>query len=131
MIAVDTNVLARLVLRDDDEQFAKAQQLFDRYADTAGAIWVSDVVLVELTWVLHWAAGHDRADIARVIDALAHNATVRLESPAAVRTAVRLYEAGPADFADCLLAVQAGEAGAEALHTFDRKMRALPGVTLL
>jgi predicted nucleic-acid-binding protein len=131
MIAVDTNVLVRLVLADDDKQFARAQQLFDRHADTAGAIWVSDVVLVELTWVLHRAAGHDRTDITRVIDALAHNATVRLQSAAAVRKAVRLYEAGPADFADCLLAVQAHEAGADTVHTFDRKMSALPGVTLL
>ena len=45
-----------------------------------------------------------------------------------VDEAVALYAAGPADFADCLLAVKAVQAGCEALRSFDKKMRGLPGM---
>lgn len=131
MIAVDVNVLARLILQDDAHQHARAHQLFMDHADAVASIWVSDVVLAELVWVLTRAAGHSRADVVTVLTALMGNATVQLASPSAVREAARLYEAGPADFADCLLAVQSGGQGAERLVTFDRKMRNLPGVVLL
>lgn len=131
MIAVDTNVLARLILQDDVEQHAKAHQLFVDHASQVASIWVSDVVLAELVWVLTRAAGHGRAEVVTVLAALMGNATVQLESLPAVREATRRYEAGPADFADCLLAVQASGQGAERLVTFDRKMRNLPGVFLL
>jgi predicted nucleic-acid-binding protein len=131
MIAIDTNVLARLLLRDDEAQYLAAKRLFDQQAAETGSIWVSDVVLAELVWVLSRMAGQDRAAITRALTVLSKHATVQLESPAVVRAAIALYAAGPADFADCLLAVQARDAGAEKLHTFDRKMRSLPGVSLL
>jgi predicted nucleic-acid-binding protein len=131
MIAVDTNVLARLILQDDTEQHAKSYQLFADRASEVGAIWISDVVLAELVWVLTRAAGHSRAEVSTVLTALTRNATVQLASPAAVREAARLYETASADFADCLLSVQAASAGARSVMTFDRKMRKLPGVQLL
>ncbi|SBT05913.1 PilT protein domain protein [Candidatus Accumulibacter aalborgensis] len=52
MIAVDTNVLVRLLTRDDDDQAQRAQGLFDAASDTDGAIFISDVVLAELCWSL-------------------------------------------------------------------------------
>jgi predicted nucleic-acid-binding protein len=131
MIAVDTNVLARLILQDDEPQHAKAHQLFVDHVSQVASIWVSDVVLAELVWVLTRAAGHSRAEVVTVLAALMGNATVQLESPPAVREAARLYETGLADFADCLLAVQASAQGAERVVTFDRKMRTLPGVQIL
>jgi predicted nucleic-acid-binding protein len=62
---------------------------------------------------------------------LAENTTVQFESPAAVRLAIERYAAGPADFADCLLSVQAQAVAAAATYTFDRKMKSLPGVVIL
>lgn len=48
MIAIDTNVLLRHVLQDDDEQSPKASQLFDLHE----RVLVTDVVLVECIWTL-------------------------------------------------------------------------------
>jgi predicted nucleic-acid-binding protein len=62
---------------------------------------------------------------------LSGNATVGLESAAAVAEAAALYAAGPGDFADCLLATKARFPGCEAVRTFDKGMRPLPGVKLL
>ena len=74
---------------------------------------------------------YELLDISSALRALAGNAMVRLESPACITAAVSLYVQGPASFADCLLALKARQAGCDALRSFDRKMRGLPGVELL
>ena len=131
MIAADTNVLVRLLVEDDAVQAAKAKRFFDRAASDKRQVWVSDTVLVELVWTLGRAYARDRTEIARALRALAMNATVVIESVEAVRHATALYDAGPADFADCLLAVKAQAAGCDQLVTFDRGMKKLPGVKLM
>ena len=131
MQAIDTNLLVRLFVNDDMAQAQKVRALFDQQADEDGALWVADIVLVELVWALDRVYARPRQQIAAALHALAGNATVRLESAAALPEAVALYVQGPADFADCLLAVKAVQVGCDSLRSFDRKMRALPGVKLL
>lgn len=131
MQAIDTNLLVRLFVNDDTAQAQKVRVLFDQHADAAGALWVADIVLVELVWALDRVYARPRAQIVMALQALASHATVQLESVAALPEATALYAQGPADFADCLLAVKAGQAGCESLRSFDKKMRALPGVRLL
>ena len=131
MQAIDTNLLVRLFVNDDTAQAQKVRVLFDQRADAAGALWVADIVLVELVWALDRVYARPRAQIVMALQALASHATVQLESVAALPEVTALYAQGPADFADCLLAVKAGQAGCESLRSFDKKMRALPGVRLL
>jgi predicted nucleic-acid-binding protein len=131
VIAVDTNVLVRLLVSDDMVQAAKARQLFDWANEQGKTIWVSDTVLVELAWTLAKAYGRQRADIVKALRTLSSHATVVLESVSAVRDAIETFAAGPADFADCLLCAKAGSAGYEAVATFDRGMKALPTVRVL
>ena len=131
MIAVDTNVLVRLFVNDDTAQAAKARALFDAHADEDDSLWIADVVLAELVWALDRSYGRPREDIVTVLRALSGNVTVRLESAAALAQATTLYERGPADFVDCLLATKAQLIGCESLRSFDRKMKGLPGVVSL
>lgn len=131
MIAVDTNILVRLIVADDASQADKARRVFDDAAGRGARVWVADTVLVELAWTLGRAYARDRADIVKALRALASHATVALESPAAVRAATDAFEQGPADFADCLLSAKAAAAGCDGLATFDRGMKGLPGVRLL
>jgi len=131
MQAVDTNLLLRLFVNDDAAQAKKVRALFDRHADEDGALWVADIVLVELVWALDRVYGRPRVQIAAALQALAGNATVKLEAVTVLREAAALYSQGPADFADCLLAAKARQAGCDSLRTFDKKMRSLPGVKLL
>ena len=114
MQAVDTNLLVRLFVNDDAAQAQKVRALFDQQADDGGALWVADIVLVELVWALDRVYARPREQIA-----------------AALPEAAALYATGPADFADCLLAAKALRAGCVSLRSFDKKMRALPGVKLL
>ena len=131
MIAVDTNVLLRLLVGDDASQAAKARRLFDRADAEQKSIWVSDTVLVKLVWTLARAYSRDRTDIVKALRSLSSHATVVLESAAAVRDAIDAFERGRADFADCLLAMKAQSAGCDEVATLDRGMKGLPGVRLL
>jgi predicted nucleic-acid-binding protein len=131
VIAVDTDVLVRVFVADEPSQVTKARRVFDDAAEGGARVWIGDTVLVELAWTLSPAYGHDRRDIATALRALASHATVLLESPAAVRSATEAFVQGPGDFAGCLLAMKAAAAGCDRLATFDRGMKALPGVQLL
>jgi predicted nucleic-acid-binding protein len=122
VIAVDTNVLLRLLIADDPAQAAKARQLFDRANADHMAIWVADTVLVELVWTLSRAYVRDRRDIVQALRGLAFHA---------MREATDVFERGPADFADCLLCAKAAAAGCVQVATFDRGMKGLPAVKLL
>lgn len=131
MTAVDTNVLIRLFVNDDSLQCQKVRALFDQHADSKESLWIADLVMLELAWTLDRIYTSSRVEICVALKALAGNATVSLESALAIEQSIALYEKGPAGFADCLLAVKASMAGCDALRTFDKKMRALPGVKLL
>lgn len=131
MIALDTNVLVRLLTRDDETQARRAKEVFDACGDEPGALYVADVVLAELSWTLARSYGLARVDIARCVRALLDNATLALESPAAVREALARYESGSADFPDCLIVAKAAAAGCGRVLSFDRRMAKLPGVGIL
>lgn len=131
MIAVDTNILVRLLVADDAAQLDKARRLFDRQAAEPGSIWISQSVLVELVWVLTRTYARPREQVLSALRALSSNATVRLDGAEDVSTAVAMYASSKADFADCLLAARAQLGGLDALFTFDRKMRGLPKVQVM
>lgn len=131
MIAVDTNVLLRLLVGDDPAQAAKARRLFDRADAQQQGVWVADTVLVEMVWTLARVYGRERIDIVKALRTLSLHATVVLESDAAVRNAIDAFERGRADFADCLLAMKAQLAGCDEVATFDRGMKGLPAVKIL
>jgi len=131
VIALDTNVLVRLLLRDDATPAALARELFEANAGNDAALFVSDVVLAELAWVLRSRYAQPAEPIARALRALLGNATLAWQSRAAVAQALQLYEPGGTDFADCLIVALAGAHGCVATATFDRGMQALPGVRLM
>lgn len=76
MIALDTNVLVRLVTRDDEAPVQRAKTVFDTHAGEDGGLFVADIVLVELYWTLARSYELSRADIARMVRARLDNASI-------------------------------------------------------
>jgi predicted nucleic-acid-binding protein len=128
MIGLDTNILVRLLTRDDEAQAQLARALFDAHADEDGALFVSDVVLAELVWTLERTYGLERTAIAETIGALLDNATLAFESRSILKQAHVLFLTEKAGFADCLIVAKAQATGCELFVTFDSAMRGLPGV---
>lgn len=118
MIAVDTNILVRLFVADDEAQATRAKQLL------AGAqrVLVTKTVVLELVWVLSAVYETPRADLLRALETLAGLREVELEDRPAVEQAIALYARGLDDFADALHLCSSGSA--ESFATFDRKLLA-------
>jgi predicted nucleic-acid-binding protein len=119
MIAVDTNVIVRLIADDDPMQAAQARALAD-----AEEIWVSTVALVECEWVLRSALRWTVPRIADAFEALLLAPGVHVELADHVVWAVARFRGG-ADFADMILLVAGRETTGFA--TFDRRLAQLAG----
>lgn len=131
MIALDTNVLVRLILRDDEEQAQRARELVELHSQSDASLFVSDVVLAEFAWVLRSRYALPGEAIGRVLRAMLDNATLAWQSRTAALQALRLFEQGGVDFPDCLIVALAQSHNCEAVATFDEGMRVLPEIRLL
>jgi len=117
VIAVDTNVLVRLFVADDQVQAARAAKLFA----TEKLLLVPRTVVLELVWVLEAVYALPRANIIRVLETLAGLERVELESRVIVERAISLFADGFEDFADALHLCAA--MNATDFITFDRKFQ--------
>lgn len=126
MRAVDTNVLVRLIVRDDADQVSAAEAFVARGA------WVSHLVLAETLWVLD--AVYDRSPelIANAIDRLLNHKELTVQDSDAVALALVRFRARPSlGFSDCLVLEIALKAGHLPLGTFDRNLAKLEGTQRL
>jgi predicted nucleic-acid-binding protein len=126
MRAVDTNVLVRLVTRDDQAQAARADAFIARGA------WVSTLVLAETSWVLGTLYDLEHGQIATVVEMLLSHEQLSLQDAEVVSAALERYRALPAlGFTDCLVLEIASKAGHLPLGTFDRRLSKREGVERL
>jgi predicted nucleic-acid-binding protein len=122
MRAVDTNLLVRLLVRDDAAQVKLAE------AFIAGGAWVSHLVLAETVWVLD--AVHERTpeQIAKAVELLLNHEHLALQDPDVVERALAQFRTRPTvGFSDCLVLEIARKAGHLPLGTFDRSLAKLVG----
>ena len=99
MEAFDTNVVVRLIVRDDEEQCRRAEQALRR-AIAAGGAWIPSVALVEVSWVLRVAYKFDRATTAAALRRLLATTGIHVEDATTTLLALATFERGSADFAD-------------------------------
>ena len=126
MRAVDTNVLARLVTRDDARQVAAAEVFVGRGA------WVPQIVLAEVTWVLESVYQLGPREIATAVEMLLNHRDLTLQDSDAVAAALEHYRKRPSlGFSDCLILEVARKAGHLPLGTFDRGLSKLDGAERL
>ena len=117
MRAVDTNVLVRLLARDDPKQVKVAENFV-----SAGA-WVSHVVLAETVWVLAAVYELQAAQLAIAVDMLLSHKNLSVQDPEVVAEALKRYRTKPSvEFSDCLVLEIARKAGYMPLGTFDRDL---------
>jgi predicted nucleic-acid-binding protein len=118
-------------VRDDEEQYGRAELVFRRAAAGAGA-WLSSVVLAEVAWVLRVAYKFDRATTAATLHRLiAVVDGVHVEDEATTRLALAAFEVGSADFADYFILESARRGDALPLHTFDEHLGKSQGTRLV
>lgn len=126
MLAVDTNVLVRLVARDDADQVPAAEEFVSKGA------WVSHLVLAETLWVLDSVFELSREQIATTVDMLLSHRDLTIQDADVVTSALGHYRSRTAvEFSDCLVLEIARKAGHLPVATFDRNFAKLNDVRQL
>ena len=122
MRAVDTNLLVRLITRDDPRQAAAADAFVMKGA------WVSHLVLAETVWVLESVYALDADRCATAVELLLQHRSLTLQDPDVVSAALEHFRRKRSlGFSDCLVLEIARKAGHLPLGTFDRNLAKLDG----
>ena len=130
MIALDTNVLVRYLVRDDEQQAESASALLESLT-TERPGYVCREVVVELVRVLERAYGVSRERIATILQQLVATRDLVVEASDDVARAAFRYRTGGPGFSDLMILAAADRSGARPLYTFDRKAARTEGVELL
>jgi predicted nucleic-acid-binding protein len=113
--SVDTNIVLRVILRDDPVQAPIA------IAAVEQGVFVSDGVLMEVEWVLRSLLGYRRDEINEALSSFVALDTVSVAQPERIDWALDRHRRG-ADWADMLHVI--ASAGQEAFLTFEKKLGA-------
>ena len=117
MHAIDTNVLVRLLVRDDPRQLQAAETFI------AKGGWISHVVLVETLWVLDAIYERSAEQLIAALERLLAHAELTLQDTDVVAAALDQFRGQPAlGFSDCLVLEIARKSGHVPLGTFDRRL---------
>ena len=127
MLGVDTNVLVRYLIRDDQSQYEKARRLIDREVSKSEPVLVSLLVLLESEWVLRSRYELPKSEIVAAFSALLDTADLAFEDEPSVEHAIYLWKDSSADFADCLIDARNLRLGCRATATFDGRALKLAG----
>lgn len=131
MLGIDTNVLVRFLVRDDEAQFEKANRLIKREVGAKEDVFVSLLVLLETEWVLRSRYSLQKAEIIQAFSSLLDATELQLEDEAAVEEILVIWKDSTADFADCLIGAHNRRVGCRATATFDTKAVKLPAFVVL
>ncbi len=126
MRAADTNLLVRVIARDNPQQVAAAEDFV-----LPGA-WVSHLVLTEAMWVLRSVYRFGPPETIAAVERLLNHRDFTIQDPDTVAAALELYRNKPGlKFSDCMILEIARKAGHLPLGTFDRNLGKLDGVERL
>ena len=128
MRGLDTNTLVRLLTADDPEQAEAALRLVEIAESNGERLHVSNVVLVELAWVLRGDRyALSRVEVADALGALLDATVFEIQDRDMVRRAAAAFRVGPADFSDYLIGEHDHRAGCTTTLTFDRRVAGSKG----
>ena len=126
MRGVDTSVLVRFLVGDDPKQQARAVAMFARATAGGERLFVPQIVVCELAWVLGYAYDKSRSEIAAGLSTLLRVRQLTFEEVDQVQAALERFAAGHGDLADWLIWERSRAAGAERVVTFDRRLLRSP-----
>jgi predicted nucleic-acid-binding protein len=123
LAAIDTNVLVRLVTKDDESQYKKAQTFVERHQP----VLVTQLSVLELVWVLMSRYSLNKERTCKVVQALLETKELNIQAPAILEAALKTWEKSKADFADCFILETVIDASESPLGTFDTTLGKLEG----
>lgn len=131
MIALDTNILVRFLVRDDEPQAHLVYARFKQAEAARETLFVPLVVLLETLWVLESAYDKTRTEILDALEDLKNMPILKFEKDQVLHRLLSEGRKNNLDVADLLIALSAQSCGCTEGITFDKKATAFPFFRLL
>jgi len=130
VIGIDTNVLVRYLVQDNEAQSALATEIIENFNEAQPG-FISRVTLVETIWVLTRAYKLPKSKIIEVIETLLRANNFIVEDSGLGYQALAVYKSTAAGFSDAFISCAGLNAGCTETFTFDLKAAELKGMKLL
>ncbi|MHB8253595.1 MAG: PIN domain-containing protein [Acidiferrobacter sp.] len=126
MHGLDTNVLIRYLVADDEGQATRAR----RYVES-GPTYINCIVLSEVVWVLESAYGYGKDAVIGVLERLLSTHEMEVEDTDVALAALRDYRASSAGFTDCLIGRRNAAHGCDETGSFDKRAKTVAKFRIL
>ena len=131
MIGLDTNILIRYIVRDDLAQVRIADNYIDKLSKNEVSLFLNNIVLCELAWVLEITYEYNKDQITSVIEKILETSQFAFEDKDIIWLAISAYKKSKSGFADALIGTINKLAGCKKTATFDKKATKLAEFELL
>ena len=121
MIGIDTNILVRYLTQDDLQQAKIVEEVFDLHANKPNSIFINNIVMCELIWVLERGYKYSKDHIASAIKQILSTEEFAFEDQKLLWLALNQYNVHNLDFSDALIGEVNKENGCLETVTFDKK----------
>jgi predicted nucleic-acid-binding protein len=130
MIGIDTNVLVRYLVQDDDGQSALASEFIEESISVEKPGYITLISLVEVVWVLKSCYTVNKNDLCTIVRMILETKQFIIEKSESCYRALKSFEEGNSDFSDALIFTLSKDAGCFETMTFDKKAMSV-GMKLL
>ncbi len=120
MIGVDTNILVRYFTGDDEEQAQIVEKIIENYANSPNSLFINNIVLCELVWVLERGYKYSKEQVGLVINQMLSTEEFAFEKPELLQLALNQYIQDKLDYSDALIGLINKSSGCLETLTFDQ-----------
>lgn len=120
MIGIDTNILVRYLTQDDPAQAKIVQQILDKYLNISNSVFVNNIVICELVWVLDRGYKYSKENISKAIKQILLTNEFAFEDHELLWHAFNEYNLNKVDFSDALIGEINKRHGCSKTFTFDK-----------
>lgn len=118
---VDTSVILRLLVRDDEIQMKAAENLIRESGSRGVTLYLLPVTILEIVWVLEKVYKYDKKAVRELVEAIINTPQLKVEMKDVFRNALRIYEEKNIKFADAVMGFWGLEKGLKTVFTYDEK----------
>jgi predicted nucleic-acid-binding protein len=122
MRGIDTNILVRYLTNDDPKQCSQVASLFAEYSEHESSIYINNIVLCELVWVLDRGYKYTIEQISMALKLILQTPEFVFDNHRLLTIAVMEYEKSRAnDLSDIIISLVNQEAGCNNTYSFDQR----------
>ena len=118
---IDTSVILRLLVKDDECKIKSSLELIKNADERAGALYILPVAVLEIVWVLEKVYKYTRKNIRELVEAILNTPGIKAENEQVFRDALLTYETKNIKFADAVMGYWGLEKGFTTVYTYDEK----------